>query len=526
MMSYCPSCGDLRDEAWRFCRGCGAERFPTPEASGRAFCTRCGELMGRDWKHCRACGLLAPSPSAATSAPLPRTAFPPTQPDPDPEVSPYTQTPPRPVAPPDAPEATSPPLEVPSVKITPSADRPSPKPRADHAVEEAIRRRFAAAASQVERAEPIPVEAPPKPVQFELIAVPDLPVDEEPEPDEPMTESAVDPFSTATDESTLAARDELPPLPAIPGFASFPQLDVQPRVELISPQSEIVDIEAGPYRDAISDARPWQDSLDTETDVDDPLDDADSRIEDMALVVDHETVLVDDEVVEQPDVDDAVDGAERADDVFRPLEGVAAAIQIVWLVAGTTAVALTAALVMLNLRLEEFRRSGDFGPVERLSGTIDTVLTSSVIVAVIVALAATAWWTVLATANRQAAEGVEPRFGTRQIILGWLVPGVNLVAPPVLITQVWRGAKGKANLWIIVWWVTLIGFGAGLLWITRLPSASVEDSLDANAYAAMTYGLLIAACLAAVGMVSSVSARQREMAVDFDERLMDLLTRS
>lgn len=545
MMPFCPSCGDLRDDDWRFCRGCGSERFPAPDATNRAFCTRCGELMGRDWKHCRACGFAAPSdPAIQSSAPpiLPAVepeAAPgsdakrdaePANPETPAERTPLQsapQTPPTPPAPPSfEPTFPEPRPEAPTT--------PQPRPRSEQAdsVEESIRRRFAAAASQVDRAEPMPTPEPepepPRPVPFELIAVPDLPEREsvqtldEDDPDE--ASAAFEPPPTVAQPSGSGAAsfddEDLPPLPDIPSFAPFPDLDDQPRVELISPQAEVIDVEASPFRESLSETRPWSD--------DDDVDPGDLYSDDVAAeepsMVGHGPLvgapMVDTDTLTAEDSDED-SSAERA--IPRPVvasdapgarrvNNVASALQILWLIAGTASVLLTAGLIMLNLRLEDFRRTGDFTPTETLSRTIDTIFTTAVIASVVLSLAATAWWTLRENGNRLSRDGHESRYTSKQIVAGWLIPGVNLVAPPVFIHDLWKrsNAKNKVNLWIVSWWVLLITFGIGLIWIGRLPSASVEDSLDANAYAAITYGFLIAACLAAVGMVSSVATDRAE----------------
>ncbi|NNF63412.1 MAG: DUF4328 domain-containing protein [Acidimicrobiia bacterium] len=518
MMPFCPSCGDLRDDDWRFCRGCGSERFPAPDASNRAFCTRCGELMGRDWKHCRACGFEAPSdPAIQSSAP---PILPAVEPETERQIEPETPL----IRPPLEPTAFEPPPPEPPPQ---EQGRPATRPRSEQAesVEESIRRRFAAAASQVDSADPMPAPEPepepPRPVQFELIAVPDLPEAEHGDPEEEeeaqWVESEDHDDADDRPEADAASFDDgdLPPLPDIPTFAAFPELGDQPRVELISPQSEVIDVEAGPFRESLSEARPWTDHHVVEEDED--LDATNDDPEALTSVADTDVGTSEDfDYDSSRDTSVATPVVASGAREDRSSGQVASALQILWLVAGTTAVLLTAALVTLNLRLEDYRRTGDFTPTETLSRTIDTVFTSAVIVSVVASLAMTVWWTLRESGNRQSRADREPRFTSRQIVAGWLIPIVNLVAPPVFVHHMWKrtNATGRINLWIVAWWVSLVTFGIGLLSLGRLPSATVEDSLDANAYAAITYGLLIVACLAAVGMVSSVANEEVEPAPD------------
>ncbi len=205
--------------------------------------------------------------------------------------------------------------------------------------------------------------------------------------------------------------------------------------------------------------------------------------------------------------------------VFRPVRALGVWTQLSWLIVGLLAIATIAGLIVLNARLDDFRAGGSFDDVVAAKDVIDIWLRIVLGVALVAALGLTVvWW--YRIYRNQAYLGEELLRPSPWLALAaWLVPIVNLVAPPVLLHRAWRRAVSdeeatQINWWIALWWICLVAFGAVVLTVGLAAgdATTVEASLDANTYAAIAYGLLIGSSLAAVGVVSSVSERQTERA--------------
>ncbi|WP_113703301.1 DUF4328 domain-containing protein, partial [Nonomuraea lactucae] len=104
--------------------------------------------------------------------------------------------------------------------------------------------------------------------------------------------------------------------------------------------------------------------------------------------------------------------------------------------------------------------------------TVFAVLIMLVAGTTIAAAAAYTTWLVRA---RQANDRAAP---SRPVITAWLVPGVNLVAPAVLVDGVWRGARppfDRRARWLALlatWWVS---------WLVMLALVTVRLPLDGSA---------------------------------------------
>ncbi|MFG1958276.1 DUF4328 domain-containing protein [Nonomuraea sp. NPDC049028] len=107
--------------------------------------------------------------------------------------------------------------------------------------------------------------------------------------------------------------------------------------------------------------------------------------------------------------------------------------------------------------------------------TVFAVLMMLVAGTAIAAAAAYVTWLVRA---RQANDRSAP---TGPVAAAWLIPGVNLIAPPLLLDQVWRGARppnDRRPRWLALlaaWWLTWLAMLA--LVTVRLPLGSSSGDL-------------------------------------------------
>lgn len=220
------------------------------------------------------------------------------------------------------------------------------------------------------------------------------------------------------------------------------------------------------------------------------------------------------------DPDESVDVA-AAISRFRDAAPVGQVAQLAFLAVGSVAIAAVVALVILNNRLEEFGVAveGDYARVETAQRVVDTWLRPVLVALGAAAVVLFAIWGHRVYANLAAFGKRDLRLPTHAALWSWLVPVVNLVIPRRLIDDAWRGSDVYAftdpewkarpgNAWLrTAWWAggafiifTIIGQLEG--------AATVENAMDANAWAMLGYGALIVCCLAAVRTISAVTDRQ------------------
>ncbi|MGN9845398.1 DUF4328 domain-containing protein [Nonomuraea sp. H19] len=123
----------------------------------------------------------------------------------------------------------------------------------------------------------------------------------------------------------------------------------------------------------------------------------------------------------------------------------------------------------------------------------------------IAAAAAYVTWLVRA---RQVNDRSAPR---GPVAAAWLVPGVNLVAPVVLLDQVWRGTRppaGQRGRWLALlaaWWLSWLGTLA--LITIRLPLGSSAG--DLTGVGVLELGCSAVSALLCAGTVREVTRLQR-----------------
>ncbi|WP_328807867.1 DUF4328 domain-containing protein [Nonomuraea antri] len=135
--------------------------------------------------------------------------------------------------------------------------------------------------------------------------------------------------------------------------------------------------------------------------------------------------------------------------------------------------------------------------------TMFAVLMMLVAGTAIAAAAAYVTWLVRA---RQANEREAP---TGPVAAAWLIPGVNLVAPAMLVDDVWRGAwRGVAppperrSRWralLAAWWLS---------WLAMLALITIRLPLDASAGDLTGVGTLELLCSAAAALLCAATVRE------------------
>lgn len=129
-------------------------------------------------------------------------------------------------------------------------------------------------------------------------------------------------------------------------------------------------------------------------------------------------------------------------------------------------------------------------------------------------MAAAAAYVIWLVRARQANDRSAP---AGPVAAAWLIPGVNLVAPPLLVDEVWRGAgppPDRRPRWLALltaWWLTWLATLA--LVTTRLPLGSSSDGLTGIGLPELTCAavsaLLCAATVRDITRVQCSTSRAR-----------------
>lgn len=116
-------------------------------------------------------------------------------------------------------------------------------------------------------------------------------------------------------------------------------------------------------------------------------------------------------------------------------------------------------------------------------------------------------WTARAMQAAADGAGVRPARSTRAVVLGWLVPGLNLTVPGSVLAEIEHAALGRPpgtrpcpSRLLLTWWVLWVG---GVLLATLVALWSLRDGVQALADGVVLHALLdlLAATTAAVTAV-------------------------
>jgi hypothetical protein len=158
------------------------------------------------------------------------------------------------------------------------------------------------------------------------------------------------------------------------------------------------------------------------------------------------------------------------------------------------------------------------------AGTVAPVL--SVVVGVLMVL-----WTVRAAQAAAEEAHVRPSRSTRTIVLGWLVPGLNLTIPGSVLAEIEHSAIGlpadrrpRPSRHVLVWWAlwvaSVVLTGVVLLWSLRTGVQARADGVVLHAVldlvAAITAGVTARLVLRITRLLDPAPPRRREVLVRVD----------
>ncbi|HEY3263446.1 MAG TPA: DUF4328 domain-containing protein [Pseudonocardiaceae bacterium] len=200
---------------------------------------------------------------------------------------------------------------------------------------------------------------------------------------------------------------------------------------------------------------------------------------------------------------------------------------LLWLAA--TVALLTAGAEAWRYRLLLDSRT-DALPAGRLRVSDALVVTGGVVSVLAGALAGlvTLAWLLRAYAAAAELAGVAPSRSPRELLLGWLVPGLNLFVPGSALAEIEHAALGRSpqrrpdpSMLIRAWWVAwaagVVLAGVALLWSLRDGTQALADGVVLHAavdvLAAVTAALTAIVVRALTKFLQPAAGRIRRMVV-------------
>jgi hypothetical protein len=161
----------------------------------------------------------------------------------------------------------------------------------------------------------------------------------------------------------------------------------------------------------------------------------------------------------------------------------------------------------------------------------DALVLAAGVGAVLLGLAAGGFlvaWTIRAAAAAAGRSGARPSRSPREVVLGWVVPGLNLAVPGSVLAEIEHGAldrpperRPRPSRLVLVWWV-LWGVGAVLAavvlaWSRRSGVQAEADGVVLHAVldllAAVTAGVTAVLVARLTALLGPVRAPRREVVV-------------
>jgi hypothetical protein len=129
-------------------------------------------------------------------------------------------------------------------------------------------------------------------------------------------------------------------------------------------------------------------------------------------------------------------------------------------------------------------------------------------------------WTYRSYHNVRSFGKEDLRFGSAAAVWAWLIPGVNLVVPPLLMNDAWRAAdvyarddirwrRRRGNTWT---WIAFVALAISIAaaGLSFVPSrATLQGAIDANRLLIGAAGALVMAAAAMARAVSTITRRQQ-----------------
>lgn len=173
------------------------------------------------------------------------------------------------------------------------------------------------------------------------------------------------------------------------------------------------------------------------------------------------------------------------------------------------------------------------------------VTTLAVLGAVALTAAAFVAWSLRAYRNLPALGINHRRYWTVWVVVGWLLPGLNLILPKLLIADIWRGSHphtpyGDDDRWlrrpvasvVHTWWssvllapaIGVIGWTAVADHLTGTEANAVISAV--NVAAAAVLAVAASAARRIVAIVTVGQAHRADVVVDVRDRITPLLDRA
>ncbi len=206
-------------------------------------------------------------------------------------------------------------------------------------------------------------------------------------------------------------------------------------------------------------------------------------------------------------------------DPARPAAATRLGLIVVALLSGWIALAL----FLLNNRIADVAAgSGSVSGMAAAQTLVNGRLRPALIGAAAITAIGLMRWTYRAYANLPSFGKSDLRAPRSAAVWAWLVPGVNLVLPPLLINDVWRGAdvyarddvrwkRRKGNPWVGVFVLGIvIAVGSAAISLLLVDRTSFQGAIDANRWLIFAAAGVVVACSGLARAIDVVTARQRQ----------------
>ncbi len=208
--------------------------------------------------------------------------------------------------------------------------------------------------------------------------------------------------------------------------------------------------------------------------------------------------------------------------LFRDPKGPATATRLGLIVVALLSGWIALALFLLNNRIADVATgSGSISGMAAAQTLVNGRLRPVLVAAAVITGIALMVWTYRAYANLPSFGKIDLRAPRSAAVWAWLLPGVNLVLPPLLVNDAWRGAdvyarddvkwkRRKGNPWIVVFVIGIVIAGGSTAMSLLGDRTSFQGAIDANRWLIIAAAGVVIACTGLARAIDAVTARQRQ----------------
>ena len=464
-MRHCTHCGISTDPDWHFCRTCGTPVDIEHAAHRSTFCTECSHPLAPSWRFCSRCGTPTPTSVAEQTSEVPGL---------------------------ERLERS----DVAALERTEGTGQAGLilKPEIVEEPEIELISRQSDAAAPPDAPDPPPPTVPPTPI----------PIEEPPEREIAVASSAV--LTSALDDTPTGPR-----LPSSLDRGDEPPISIYSRERLDAEPLDLTDFYP-PARDEPSVAETADDpgGPSEQTDGDDRDSPAERAVP-----------------IPAPHDIEAVDAAGEADEerlqpeLFRDLVTVASVTRVGFIAVAGLAGWFVMGLYLLNNRIVDV--AAGRGSLSGMAAA-ETLVNGRIRPALAAAAAVTGMglmlWSYRSYANIQAFGKTDLRASPWAAALSWLIPGVNLVLPVLLLNDAWRASdvyarsdpswkRRPGNRWLTVF---VIGIGAAIAASVASDLSgrlSFEAAVNANRWLMVGAAGVVVGCIGLARAIATITQRQQ-----------------